>query len=485
MSNRGEFVNIHLLHSNDVHSQLENHMKLGRALRALRKELTDAGEPVLTFDIGDAVDRVRPETEATLGEINAAMLAALGYDGWVFGNNEGLTIPYDHWNALVQRSRTTVFGTNLRHAGGGQVPGFVDWKIYSCGGVRVGVFGLTPSYDKPYEHLPATALPPMECAEKAVAELRGAGCDVVVVLSHLGIWNDRELAARVPGIDVILGGHSHTFMDEPEFVSGTAIFQAGKHGEAFGHTTITYDEVHRKVLAVDARALLVSAHDPLDTAMLSAYQSYLSDVDATLDKPVAALDSALPVRFDEESLFPNALADALLSAYPCDMAIMMAGALNASLLPGVVTRRHVLGACSTPTRALLMSLKGSDVQAIVQKSIRRDYYCARGRGYGFRGSVVGYLALAGATAVIHEHTDDRATQRVLKSLFVGGQEIVPDDTYRIVTCEYLWLSPLFPEFQRGWDIDIRPSLVREVLIEQMAVNAWFARAKHPRYHVVR
>jgi 5'-nucleotidase len=134
---------------------------------------------------------------------------------------------------------------------------------------------------------------------------------------------------------------------------------------------------------------------------------------------------------------------------------------------------------------LLMSLKGSDVQAIVQKSIRRDYYCARGRGYGFRGSVVGYLALAGATAVIHEHTDDRAAQRVLKSLFVGGQEIVPDDTYRIVTCEYLWLSPLFPEFQRGWDIDIRPSLVREVLIEQMAVNAWFARAKHPRYHVVR
>lgn len=456
-------------------------MKLGRALRTLRSDLEASGEPVLTFDIGDCLDRVRPETEATFGQVNAALLEALGYDGWVFGNNEGLTIPAEYWPKLAKRSGTLVFGTNLRQSGGSRVPGFVDEHVYVCGGLRIGVFGLTPKYDKPYEHLCGMALPPFECAAKAVARLREQGCQIVVVLSHLGVWDDRKLAVEVKGIDVILGGHSHTFMEEPEWVAETAVFHAGKFGFAFGHTCIHYDEQHRKVVSVDAECIPVSVHQPPDGAMLSAYRGYLPDAQAFLDQSVVTLDESLPVCFTQESAFPNALADALYAAYPCDFAVMMSGALNASLLAGQVTRGHVHAACSTPTRPLLMTLSGKDIFTVIQTSLRPDVVEHVGRGYGFRGSVVGYLALSHAEVqvAVNEHG-----AREVVSLRIGGDEVEPDREYRVATCEFLWLSSLYQQFRDGSDIDIRPPLVRDVLVEYMSNPSAFALAKQVRYHVV-
>jgi 2',3'-cyclic-nucleotide 2'-phosphodiesterase (5'-nucleotidase family) len=469
------------LHSNDVHSHLENHMRLGHALRARRTQLQQQNKFVLTFDIGDLIDRVRPETEATYGEINAAVMAALGYDGWVFGNNEGLTIPFDRWRQIVDRAECTVFGTNLRQTGDQCVPGFVDWKVYQCGDVRVGVFGLTPKYDKPYEHLKVYALPPMEQAKAAVARLKEQNCDVIVALSHLGIWDDRKLAAAVPGIDVILGGHSHTFMDEPEWVGRTAIFQAGKHALAFGHTIIHFNQETGTVDAVEGHCIRVRPDDPLDQQMLSAYRGYLQDVDAVLEQTVVSLRQPLPVCLTRESPFPNLLADALYAAFPCDLAIMMAGALNASLLPGRITRRHLHAACSTPTRPLLMTLSGRDILSILRTSLQADTARQYGKGYGFRGSLVGYLALSNACARVAVDVD---RQPRLVSLQIGGKEVNPDAYYRVATCEYLWLSPLYKEFQRGTDIDIRPPLVREVLAEHLARTESFADARSQRYHVV-
>ncbi|GMA50225.1 putative metallophosphoesterase YunD [Alicyclobacillus contaminans] len=479
-------MEIHLLHSNDVHSHLENHMKLGHSLRQLRDTLRGAGHAVLTFDIGDAIDRVRPETEATMGEINAAMMAALGYDGWVFGNNEGLTIPYAHWQTLRERAETTVFGTNLRSAGA-PIPGFVDWKVFTFGDVRVGVFGVTARYDKPYEHLAVTALPPFPQASQAVAALRAQGCHVIVALSHLGIWDDRKMAAAVPGIDVILGGHSHTWMEGPEFIGNTAVFQVGLHGQAFGHTILKLHPHTRRVTGVAARTIPTETHQPLDTAMLSAYRGYLPAVRRRLSDAVTRLARPLPVWFEEESPFANLLADALLTAFPCDGAIMMAGALNASLLAGIITRGDVLAACSTPTRPLLMNLRGEDLWEIVAKSLQREYFAARGKGFGFRGSLVGRLALSGLRATLTQaETGMRASRNeyALSALSIGGQPVVPEAVYRIVTCEYLWLSPLYPEFRRGWDIDIRPLLVREVLTDHLRNGVCVAGAYERRYHVI-
>ncbi|KRW91279.1 metallophosphoesterase [Alicyclobacillus tengchongensis] len=468
-------MRIHLLHMNDVHSRLESYMRLGQQLRALRSRLEDLGEPVLTFDIGDVLDRVRPETEATMGTLNAEMMAALGVNGWVFGNNEGLTIPVQDWPGLVARANTSVFGTNLRQPNGEPFPFFIDTRVFDVNGVRVGAFGLTPNYDLPYEMLHVQPLDPFACARTAVKNLRSAGAHIVVCLSHLGLRDGRRLAAMVPGIDVILGGHSHESMPRAEYVEKTAIFQPGKHATAFGHTVIDWDG--RSVQQVVSKPVPVLHETPFDMAMEQVYRRYEEHIQAVLGRPVASLAEGLPIVYHDESTFANLLVDVLFDEFQGDLAVMMTGALNASLLPGTLTLENLLAACPTPTRPIVVSLTGRELEAAIEQGIQPETYGRLGIGFGFRGGKIGYLVIAGAVV---ELVDDGERQHVRRILH-QGRELEPDRTYRVITCEYLWLAPVFQPFRAARDITYQPPLVREVLIARIADEGRIERAKLRRY----
>lgn len=212
-------MRIHLLHMNDLHSRLENHMRIGAKIRALRAEFDRKGEASLTFDLGDVLDRVRPETEATCGLLNADLMRALGVDGWIFGNNEGLTIPVERWEELVKRSGAIAFGTNLRRSDGSPFSFFRDTHVYEVGGMRIGAFGLTPNYDLPYHMLGVHVLDPIEAARRAVDQLVAQRVDAIVCLSHMGLRFDRALASELPQITCVLGGHTHETMHEAEYVA--------------------------------------------------------------------------------------------------------------------------------------------------------------------------------------------------------------------------------------------------------------------------
>jgi 5'-nucleotidase len=470
-------VNIHFLHTNDIHSRLENYMRVGFQLRSLRNRLRSAGEPVFTVDIGDLIDRVRPETEATLGLINARMMAALDVDAYIFGNNEGLTIPPKDWKKLVIESNAITFGTNLRGHQGNPYSFLHDTHIFGIQGVRVGMFGLTPDYTVPYDMLGVTPLPPFERAAYAVNQLQLNHVDIIVCLSHLGLQEDRKLAFSVPGIDVILGGHTHQFMNEAEYVHGTAIFQPGKHALAFGHTTLEYDCNQRKLVSVRSYPIETDIHGPMDEAMNQAYQSLMPEVSAVLEQSLADFSSSVPVLYDDESPFGNALVDSLYHTFPCDAGIMMAGALTASLLPGVVKFQDILAACSTPTRPIVISLTGKVIYDMIQRGIQPASYDQTGIGFGFRGSVVGYLTVANMDVFLHPD------KRRVDQIFINQELVDEKKLYRIVTCEYLWLSRAFPMVQEASEITFYPPLVREVLLDKLSTPHLLETAKQRRYHI--
>lgn len=470
-------MKIHLFHTNDVHSAIENYIRLGHALRRLRTELEQAGDPVLTLDIGDVLDRVRPETEVTLGRTNARLMRALGYDAWVFGNNEGLTIPLSTWPDLITAADTALLTTNLRDAQGQRLDCGQDVVVHARAGLTIGLLGVTENFQHPYRVQGVRVLDPIETVRDTVALLRERGCDVVVVLSHLGLWRDRQLAAQIDGVDLILGAHSHHFMDEPEVVAGTPIFQAGKHALAFGHTTLVWDEAAGRLDRVEAKRVDVDPHGPMDASMLQSYQIEQGDVNARLSRVVFALDDRLPVDLQAESAFGNVLVDALFDAFPGDLGIMFSGALTASLLPGRIEVRHLLAACSTPTRPLRLTLLGRDILAIINKSVQSDWYDRQGIGFGFRGSVIGYLTVANATVEL----DRRPAQPTVLHMSIGDSPLIPEQTYRVVTCEYLWLSSAFEEFHRATDVQFERPLVRDVLVDYLAGPNDLVKARHRRY----
>ncbi|GMA63240.1 5'-nucleotidase C-terminal domain-containing protein [Alicyclobacillus fastidiosus] len=470
-------MQIHLLHVNDVHSQLESYMRLGHQLRALRSSLVDQGDIVLTFDLGDVLDRVRPETEATMGVVNVDMMAALGVDGWVFGNNEGLTIPVECWPALTQHANTVVYGTNFRQPTKGAFDYFSDYHVYVRNEVRIGVFGLTPNYTLPYDMLGVLAEDPFERAKAAVQELRGARCDVIVCLSHLGRRTDHQLARDVAHLDVILGGHTHEFMTEPDWVNHTAIFQPGKHARTFGHTTITLD-ANRRVIGVSAMPIEVLLESPYDERMEKAYVDHCEGVSETLHRRVATIAEPLPVIYERESAFANLLADVMYDEIPGDLCVMMTGALNASLLSGDIELIHLLGACPTPTRPIVVTLTGHELIAVFNQGIQEATYARRGIGFGFRGGLIGYLVVSGAIIDVTNGEGDAPTVREIR---IGGKPVQEDREYRVVTCEYLWLSPVFGAFRNARDVTYQRPLVREVLLARLQDEGRMERAKTPRY----
>lgn len=452
-------------------------MRLGHQLRVLRAQLMAQGDVVLTFDLGDLLDRVRPETEASMGMVNVDLMASLGVDGWIFGNNEGLTIPTEDWPLITERANTIVFGTNLKWGDGQAFDFFQDYHIYERNHLRIGVFGVTPNYQIPYGMLGVDAGDPFVRAAEITKILRQRQCDVIVCLSHLGLRSDRKLAKCAPDIQVILGGHTHEFMSDLEWAGDTAIFQPGKHARVFGQTTLTLNDMG-DVTNVRSKAIPVHLQTPQDEAMQMTYQRHLPSVRNVLSRIVATIPKRLAVVYERESTFPNLLADVLYDEFSGDLAMMMTGALNASVLPGQMQLEHLLGACPTPTRPIVVSLTGQDLYDIFEQGIQAETYARHGIGFGFRGGQIGYLIISGATITL---SGAASGERHVKEICIAGRPVRLEQVYRVITCEYLWLSPVFAPFRRARDITYQKPLVREVLVARLGESGRLARAQVPRY----
>jgi 2',3'-cyclic-nucleotide 2'-phosphodiesterase (5'-nucleotidase family) len=216
-----------ILHTNDFHGKLDP-TRVDR-LRQLKAEHPDT----LYFDSGDAI-RTGNLGVPLRPEVAWERLAEAGCDASVLGNRETHILPAA-FRAKLEGHRHPVLCANLVAKDG--KPPLPPWVILACGGVRVGVFGvMVPMVTRRMKTQAASAYlwdDPVETAQESVAVLRGQ-VDVIVALTHIGHRKDQALAEAVPGIDIILGGHSHTVIQEPERMGDTWIAQGGSHGHYVG-----------------------------------------------------------------------------------------------------------------------------------------------------------------------------------------------------------------------------------------------------------
>ncbi|OGX88759.1 metallophosphatase [Hymenobacter lapidarius] len=249
-------VKLTILHTNDMHSRIEpfpdnggQWAGLGGMARraALIKDIRSKEANVLLLDSGD-IFQGTPYFNFFGGELEYKLMSQMSYDASTLGNHdfdnglEGLQrqLPNATFPFLVANydfSKTPMAGK------------IAPYKVFEKQGIRIGVFGLGIELaglvaDKNFG---ATVyLDPVAKAKETAAQLRGPEkCDLVICLSHLGYKyqsakvDDCKLAAQVSGIDLILGGHTHTFMDAPEPIASpdgrsTLINQVGWSGINLG-----------------------------------------------------------------------------------------------------------------------------------------------------------------------------------------------------------------------------------------------------------
>lgn len=240
---------------------------MARRATAIKQERAQGEGIVLLLDAGNALLGQWVSIRSA-GRVMVEAMNAMGYDALALGEYDlaaGLGV-------VKQREKEASFpflSANLVTVGDDQ-PIVRPYVILERDGASFGILGLTePGTREVLEKLDeATLLDPVEVARQYVSELRGK-VDVLIVLSNLGLEEDKALAAAVAGIDIIIGGNSRRLMKEPERVGNTLIVQQGYKGEWLGRLQVTYDADRQPVsFAAEAVALTDSFGDDQEMSAL-------------------------------------------------------------------------------------------------------------------------------------------------------------------------------------------------------------------------
>ncbi|MGZ4112015.1 MAG: bifunctional metallophosphatase/5'-nucleotidase, partial [Tumebacillaceae bacterium] len=374
-------MKIHFFHTNDVHSHFEEYLQVATQLRKRRAEVLARGEVALTFDIGDHADRKRMETEGTFGRTNGALLRQVGYDAWVFGNNEGLTLPKERWQELVNESETPVLNANLfddvsREA----YPFFDPYLIVERGGVRIGVLGLTVPFSDFYKMFGVYCEHPRETFERVLPEIKAQGVDLIVLLSHLGLNSDKQIAVEIPGIDIILGGHSHHVLEEPLRVGDTLICQTGCYGANYGHLTIEWEQATRTIIGVSGGTVARDAGVQADQDLVELLAHWQERAADELTETVAELPQTLGHDLVGNSPLAHLLCDAMCRLSRAPIALINGGLINHGLIEGTVSKGDLLTCFASPCVTCVVELTGAQIRSLLHKSLDPAYVERVGRG---------------------------------------------------------------------------------------------------------
>ena len=248
--------------------------------------------------------------------------------GNVFGNAESL------WARLENAPNNVVADCRrgARWIGDGRVPDSTRLSFLTRPGimldpvVRVGLFGLTTpevvTIVSPRPNGGVAVGDPATAAKTLIPFLKRQGANWIICLSHLGLEADKELARRVSGIDVIVGGHSHTKLAKPILIPngtpngyhGTVIVQAGAYGEYLGRLAIYLDK--GRPVGYSGRLIPVRPADGEDPDVVALLKPYADSIGGSMSQVVFHSPARVPSSGAREGETPlgNFVADAMREA---------------------------------------------------------------------------------------------------------------------------------------------------------------------------
>ncbi len=259
-----------ILHDNDIHGHLrsfcyievakgpDEHCDIGGAARRatlLRKLRATAKAPVLLIDSGDTSTRGPLITEYE-GLDEVAAMNAMRYDMAAIGNNEfKLKDAADAKDAtgaqaalarLVKQSHFTWLCANATNANGALLPGVKAFIVRRIGRLRIAFLGLTAPRSSTYPQTKGLQITDPVAAAKLWIPRARAKADVLIIVSHIGVDDDRKLVQQTRGIDAVVGGDSHTYLYEPvaeKNLDGVTvpIVQDGEFGVRLGEFDLAFE----------------------------------------------------------------------------------------------------------------------------------------------------------------------------------------------------------------------------------------------------
>lgn len=371
-----------IVHSNDTHSHIDPLADNDLGGVARRKVLIDsirqANPNVLVVDAGDIV-------QGTLffhlykGKVEQEMLNELGYDIQILGNHEfdnGMEALHD----MLSEAKPTLLSTNYDFTGSTLDGMFQPYAIKQYGKKKVGIIAVNLNPEGMVAEGNYTGvkyLPWKETVQKTVDKLRKEDkVDYVIAVTHIGyagsdenpdLFGDVQLAEQTRGIDLIIGGHSHTLLNPAPMVANAdgdsvMIVQTGKYGQYLGEITFDLNngKTTEKLIPVDSR--LDSRRDP---ALMAKLEPYRAGIDSLYNKTVGKVATKEPLNSKSAAL-QNFTADFIKArgeelSPEIDAAIGNKGSLRVTWSPGELTEGAVLDMMPFRNKIVVIEVKGSDL----------------------------------------------------------------------------------------------------------------------------
>lgn len=325
-------------------------------------------QPGLLLAAGDMIQG-NPWANLFKGKSTIEVMNAMRFDAMVVGNHEFDFGPKVLKQRMAQ-ARFPVLGANVKG-----LAALKPYVIKNFPGVRVAIIGVvtpeTPVATHPRNVTGLTFSTPESAVRKYLPELKRRA-DIIIVLSHCGFQADRELAAKVPGIDVIVGGHSHTKMLQPELLGQTIIVQAWEHAKALGILNLKIKD--GKVIGFDGGLQEISpASGAPNSRVQDIVARYERQADSLLQRTIGEtqvdLDGA-HVRTGETNL-GDFVADVMRQTAGAEVALINGGTIRTSIPQGKITVKDIYAVLPFDNYLVAISLTGAQVKAALEHGVAK------------------------------------------------------------------------------------------------------------------
>lgn len=426
---------ITIIHTNDIHSRTApNKDQLGYERIGAVVETARASSPnTLVIDAGDTLHGL-PIANLEKGASITRLMNAVGYDYMTVGNHD-FNYGQERLFELQKQIAFPILAANV-YKNGKRL--FTAWDLRELGGVRVAVFGLA-SPETSYKTDPKgiegiVFTDPVEEAAKVMKDI-GSQADLIVCISHVGIDpssspTSLDIAAKVPGIHVIVDGHSHSTLEQIRAVNGTAtvISSAGEYGKAVGRIDITVG-TDRRILSVSPRlvtAALLDA-DASSKAVKAVHDDIVAKQAGVLDEKAGetaiALVGAREVVRTSQSNLGTLIAASMLDVSGADLALVNGGGIRDSIPAGPITKRHIFTVLPFGNYAQTIEVTGTDILAALENGVGK-LPAPDGR----------YPHVAGVTFTVDA---SKAAGSRVSNVMIGGKPLEENATYILATANFL------------------------------------------------
>jgi len=434
------FPTVVILHTNDFHGALlpVTDANKNSVAGAAREATIISGvrsafgkDHVLLVDAGDAIQGA---TVANLFQGKSVIDAynAMGYDVATLGNHE--------WDYGQQVLKDRIADAKFDYVNANVTGVNLGWKsnvIKNVAGINIGLFGVLTT-DLPIIVAPSSLTgvgiaDPIATAKNQIVELKGQGAQYIIALSHCGYENggaplDPAIAAGAPGINLIIGGHSHTVLKTAAMVGKTMIAQTGTAGAYVGKEVIdfaTYQgKVTRQSVSYELVPTLTSvAQDPAITAIVDGYNSQLTaKLSVVIGKALVALDGERANVRTKETNLGNYVADWMRISTGADIAIENGGSIRVSVPAGDVTVASVYGVLPFDNLLVILEIKGSTLKAALENSVS-----------AYPAQLGGFVQVSGFSYTF-DPSKPKGSRVV--SITKDGKPMDMDATYRLCTADF-------------------------------------------------